>query len=397
MDNIKLDFQKHIDAGRCNGAEWIINHKNNIYHEAIGYQDLDFSNKLDKGSYYRIWSMTKPIICFAVMQLIEKKFLSLNDAIDKYLPEFKNLTKLNTVTSKLSDISPVDYLPTIRQLLQHTAGFTYNSSNNYLAQEYENKGLFHSPNSSLEEEINNITRLPLLFEPGSNWHYSISIDILARIIEVVTKDKIINILKENIFDPLEMNETNFFINESNQKNLVETYEYSLDKSKLTNINFDKRKLILYGYPKTNQNYSRGGHGLFSTAQDYIKFATMLLNGKNKKSKPLVNTETLEAMRNNSLSEDLFPLEITSINTKKDTDYENDLVGYGWGLGLRVLMNNNNQNKYGTIGEFGWSGYASTYFLVDPINNLSAVLMMQIVDAHKNIKRDFYNNIFKNIK
>ena len=397
MDNIKLDFQKHIDAGRCNGAEWIINHKNNIYHEAIGYKDLDFLNKLDIGSYYRIWSMTKPIICFAVMQLIEKKFLSLNDAIDKYLPEFKNLTKLNSVTSKLSDTSPVDYLPTIRQLLQHTAGFTYNSSNNYLAQEYENKGLFHSPNSSLEEEINNITRLPLLFEPGSNWHYSISIDILARIIEVVTKDKIINILKENIFDPLEMNETNFFINESNQKNLVETYEYSLDKSKLTNINFDKRKLILYGYPKTNQNYSRGGHGLFSTAQDYIKFATMLLNGKNKKSKPLVNTETLEAMRNNSLSEDLFPLEITSINTKKDTDYENDLVGYGWGLGLRVLMNNNNQNKYGTIGEFGWSGYASTYFLVDPINNLSAVLMMQIVDAHKNIKRDFYNNIFKNIK
>ena len=396
MNNIKLDFQKHIDAGRCNGAEWIINHKNNIYHEAIGYQDLDFLNKLDKGSFYRIWSMTKPIICFAVMQLIEKKFLSLNDAIDKYLPEFKNLTKLNSVTSKLSDTSPVDYLPTIRQLLQHTAGFTYNSSNNYLAQEYENKGLFHSPNSSLEEEINNITRLPLLFEPGSNWHYSISIDILARIIEVVTKDKIINILKENIFDPLEMNETNFFINESNQKNLVETYEYSLDKSKLTNINFDKRKLILYGYPKTNQNYSRGGHGLFSTAQDYIKFATMLLNGKNKKSKPLVNTETLEAMRNNSLSEDLFPLEITSINTKKDTDYENDLVGYGWGLGLRVLMNNNNQNKYGTIGEFGWSGYASTYFLVDPINNLSAVLMMQIVDAHKNIKKDFYNNIFKNI-
>ena len=397
MDNIKLDFQKHIDAGRCNGAEWIINHKNNIYHEAIGYKDLDFLNKLDKGSYYRIWSMTKPIICFAAMQLIEKKFLSLNDTIDKYLPDFKNLKKLNSVTSKLSDTSPVDHLPTIRQLLQHTAGFTYNSSNNYLAQEYENKGLFHSPNSSLEEEINNIMRLPLLFEPGSNWHYSISIDILARIIEVVTKDKIINILKENIFDPLEMNETNFFINESNHKNLVETYEYSLDKSKLTNINLDKRKLILYGYPKTNQNYSRGGHGLFSTAEDYIKFATMLLNGKNKKSKPLVNTETLEVMRNNSLSEDLFPLEITSINTKKDTDYENDLVGYGWGLGLRVLMNNNNQNKYGTIGEFGWSGYASTYFLVDPINSLSAVLMMQIVDAHKNIKKDFYNNIFKNIK
>ena len=124
---------------------------------------------------------------------------------------------------------------------------------------------------------------------------------------------------------------------------------------------------------------------------------MLINGKNKNSKPLVNTDTLEIMRNNSLTADLFPLEITSINTKKDIDYENDLIGYGWGMGMRVLMKNTNQNKYGTIGEFGWSGYASTYFLVDPINNLSAVLMMQIIDAHKNIKQDFYNNIFKNIK
>ena len=123
---------------------------------------------------------------------------------------------------------------------------------------------------------------------------------------------------------------------------------------------------------------------------------MLINGKNKNSKPLVNTDTLEMMRNNSLTADLFPLEITSINTKKDIDYENDLIGYGWGMGMRVLMKNTNQNKYGTIGEFGWSGYASTYFLVDPINNLSTVLMMQIIDAHKNIKQDFYNNIFKTL-
>ena len=397
MENIKIDFQKHIDAGRCNGAEWIINYENKVYHDVIGYKDLDLKDKLNKNSYYRVWSMTKPIVGFAAMQLAEKKFLSLDDTIDRYLPEFKNIKKLNSLTSKLSDTSPVNNLPTIRQLLQHTAGFTYNSSDNNLAQEYEDKGLFHSPTSSLEEEVNKILELPLLYEPGSNWHYSISIDILARIIEIVTKDKIINILKENIFDPLEMNQTNFFINESNQKNLVETYEYSFDKSKLTNLNFDKRKLILYGYPTTNQNYSRGGHGLFSTAEDYEKFATMLINGKNKNSKPLVNTDTLEIMRNNSLTADLFPLEITSINTKKDIDYENDLIGYGWGMGMRVLIKNTNQNKFGTIGEFGWSGYASTYFLVDPINNLSAVLMMQIIDAHKNIKQDFYNNIFKNIK
>ena len=397
MDNIRLDFQKHIDAGRCNGAEWIINHKNNTYHEVIGYNDLVKNNKLNKNSYYRIWSMTKPIVGFAAMQLIEKKFLSLDDTIDKYLPNFKNLKKLKSLTSKLDDTIKIDKTPTVRQLLQHTAGFTYNSSNNFLAEGYEEKKLFHSSSRSLEEEIESISELPLLYEPGSEWHYSISIDILARILEVVTKDKLLNILKENIFYPLEMNETNFFINEDKNINLVETFEYNSVKSKLTDLTLGTRKLILYGYPANNENYCRGGHGLFSTAADYIKFSTMLINGEDKNAKPLVNRETLQSMRHNSLDTNLLPIEITSTNTIKDQNYENDLDGYGWGLGFRVLMNNTSQNKFGVIGEFGWSGYAATYFLVDPMNDLSAVVMMQILDADKNIKKDFYNNIFKNLK
>ncbi len=397
MDNIRLDFQKHIDDGRCNGAEWIINHKNNIYHEAIGFNDLVKKNKLKKNSFYRIWSMTKPIVGFAAMQLIEKNFLSLDDTIDKYLPNFKNLKKLKSLTSKLDDTIKIDRTPTVRQLLQHTAGFTYNSSNNFLAEAYEEKMLFHSSSRSLEEEIDNISGLPLLYEPGLEWHYSISIDILARILEVVTKDKLLNILKENIFCPLEMNDTNFSISEDKNKNLVETFEYNSVKSKLTDLTLASRKLILYGYPANNENYCRGGHGLFSTATDYIKFATMLINGKDKNAKPLVNMETLQSMRRNSLDRNLLPIEITSTNTIKDENYENDLAGYGWGLGFRVLMNNTPQNKFGVMGEFGWSGYAATYFLVDPINDLSAVLMMQILDAEKNIKKDFYNNIFKNLK
>ena len=397
MDNIRLDFQKHIDDGRCNGAEWIINHKNNIYHEVIGFNDLVKKNKLNKNSFYRIWSMTKPIVGFAAMQLIEKNFLSLDDTIDKYLPNFKNLKKIKSLTSKLDDTIKVDRTPTVRQLLQHTAGFTYNSSNNFLAEAYEEKKLIHSSSRSLEEEIDNISGLPLLYEPGLEWHYSVSIDILARILEVVTKDKLLNILKENIFYPLEMNDTNFSISEDKNKNLVETFEYNSVKSKLTDLTLASRKLILYGYPANNENYCRGGHGLFSTAADYIKFATMLINGKDKNAKPLVHMDTLQSMRHNSLDTNLLPIEISSTNTIKDQNYENDLDGYGCGRGFRVLMNNTPQHKFGVMGEFGWSGYAATYFLVDPINDLSAVLMMQILDAEKNIKKDFYNNIFKNIK
>ena len=339
--------------------------------------------------------MTKPIISFGVMQLIEKNYLSLNDTIDKFLPDFKNLKVLNSLSSSLEDTKPVKNIPSISQLLQHTAGFTYNDCGNILAEEYDKKKIFHSNTSTLEEEIDVISRLPLLFEPGLKWHYSISIDILARIIEIVTKDKIINFLNENIFNPLEMHDTNFYINKNKNSKLVETFQYNKNKSQLTNLDFNERKLILFGYPKNNINYFRGGHGLYSTAEDFIKFSNMLLTGKDKKGNCLLSKKNLVMMTSNIVKKSLFPLEIISANSIKDTDYENDLDGYGWGLGFRVLMNNSNINKLGTIGEFGWSGYAATYFLVDPVKNFSAVLMMQILDADSKIKKDFYNNIYKN--
>ena len=124
---------------------------------------------------------------------------------------------------------------------------------------------------------------------------------------------------------------------------------------------------------------------------------MLINGENESAKPLINKETLQSMCQNSLDTNLLPIEITSTNTIKDHNYENDLDGYGWGLGFRVLMNNTSQNKFGVIGEFGWSGYASTYFMIDPVNKITAVLMMQIIDGDRVLKQDFYNNIFENLE
>ena len=278
----------------------------------------------------------------------------------------------------------------------HTAGFTYNSSNNILAEEYENRKIFLKENTTLEEEIESISNLPILFEPGSQWHYSVSIDILAKIIEIVTNDKLINFLKENILNPLEMHSTDFFIREDQNKDLVETFEFSKKINKIQNLSIGGRKLNNYFYPLNNIEYSRGGHGLYSTVDDYSKFAQMLITGENINGKQLISLETLVNMRSNKLHKNFFPLEIVSVNTIKDDKYTNDLEGYGWGLGFRVLMNNTKSNPYGKIGEFGWSGYASTFFLVDVINKISAVLMMQIIDADRKLKQDFYDTIFKNL-
>jgi len=396
MHEIKENFLKHIENGLCNGAEWKIISKNKTYHDSIGFRDLNKKKSFDKNLFFRIWSMTKPIISIATMQLIDKNILSLNDTIDKYLPEFKNINILNNNSHNINETYLSKNIPTIRQLLQHTAGFTYNSSDNIIGEAYEKNKIFHSGDTSLEEEINNIAKLPLLFEPGSKWHYSVSIDILARILEIITKDKLINILKENIFIPLNMNSTDFFINQDQNNKLVETFEFSKENKKIQNLSLDTRKLINYFYPLNNKEYSRGGHGLFSSADDYSKFAHMLIDGKSIKGKKVISLEALSKMRSNSLDKKMFPLEITSVNTIKDENYINDLSGYGWGLGFRVLINKSDANPYGFIGEFGWSGYASTYFLVDPINQISAVLMMQIIDGERVLKQNFYNSIFKNL-
>ena len=396
MDKIKKNFQKYIEKGICTGAEWKINYKDNIYHDFTGYRDLQKKEKLSKNLTYRIWSMTKPIVSFAAMRLIEKNYLHLDDTIDKFLPYFKEVKILND-TKNINNFYVSNTIPTIKQLLLHTAGFTYNSNNNIVAEEYEKRKIFHSGTSSLEEEVKNISSIPLLFEPGNNWHYSVSIDILARILEVITKEKLIDILEENVFSPLEMKDTSFYINKNNNHNLVPTYEYSKEDLILKDLSPVARKLINYSYPYNNKNFARGGHGLFSTANDYSKFSQMLINGKNTKGKKIISLETLDKMRTNYINLNLLPLEITSFNTIKDENYINDLEGYGWGLGFRVLMNRTKKNPHGNIGEFGWSGYASTYFMIDPSNQLSAVLMMQIIDSDRILKQDFYDSIYKSIE
>ena len=201
--------------------------------------------------------MTKPIVSLAAMQLIEKNYLSLDDQIDKYFVDCKKIKILNKNSKNIDDTYQSDRIPTIKELLLHTAGFTYNSSNNIIAEEYERRKIFHSGETSLEEEVNNILTLPLLFKPGSKWHYSVSIDILARIIEIITKDNLINILNENIFSLLEMKNTNFYINEEDNEKLANTYQYLKENQKIINLSPQARKLVNYYYPANNKTYARG--------------------------------------------------------------------------------------------------------------------------------------------
>ena len=189
-------------------------------------------------------------------------------------------------------------------------------------------------------------------------------DVLARIIEIVRGDSLQNILQQKIFNPLIMKDTGFTVSEENQNRVMVSYEFDPLKTKLTELISEPQKIGNYGYPLNIKTYARGGHGLFSSLSDYAIFSKMLHSGKSEKGEQILNDQTLKLMSTNFLEPTFFPIEIASIGIVKDENYVNGLEAYGWGLGCRTLLDPSKQNNLGSVGEFGWAGAASTYFLVD---------------------------------
>ena len=395
MKNLKLKFQQHIDNVLYQGIEWKIIHKDEVYHDKVGYSDLSSKHPLLSNSLYRIWSMTKPIISVVILQLIQENKIKLDDPIKKYLPVFENLKVLKENSNSISDTQDIKNHPTIKDLLLHTAGFSYNFLNDPVGEEYHNVGLFNSDHSTLEDEINLLATLPLLYEPNTRWLYSVSIDVLARIIEVVCNTNLQEELKQRIFDPLEMEDTSFAVTKENELRLVTSYHYDAENKKLINPITHPRKISNYGYPINKSSFARGGIGLYSTANDYSKFAQMLLTGKNKNQKIILSKDILKSATTNQISNAYLPYEIKSFDVEKLE--ENVFEPYGWGYGFRVMMDTNKSNDYGSIGEFGWAGAASTYFLVDPKNDLTAVLMTQVFEGDIILYKEFFQSIYEKLK
>ena len=394
MKNLQKIIDKHVENGLYPGVEWKINYGENIFKGKSGYLNIKNKEPIINDTIYRIWSMTKPVVSIVALQLVEEKIITLNDPITDYLPQFNNLKVLQSRNSDISDLVDIKKIPTIKDLLSHTAGFTYNFIGDAVAREYDRVGLFHSDKTTLEEEINLLSTLPLLYEPSTEWVYSVSVDVLARIIEIVTNASLQLVLKKRIFDPLDMNNTAFTVDFKNQNRLMKHYEFDPVTKKLYDPIARSQKIAGFGHPSDQLTYARGGHGLFSTLDDYSKFAQMLLNGKSQKGEIIISSNMLSQAITNHLDLKLFPLEIKNFDV--EILEENGLEGYGWGLGFRVLINLDKVNGVGSIGEFGWAGAAATYFLVDPKNNLTAVIMTQVLGANDILQKDFIAEIYKNL-
>ena len=390
MNNISELLEKYIYSKKYHGLEWIIQHNEKKYSGCLGSYNLK-NNKLEQNSLYRIWSMTKPVISIVILQLIDEKKIKLNDTINYFLPIFSNLTVLKKGAKNIEETKNLIQYPTIENLLLHTAGFSYNFLGDIVAEEYHKVGLFYSDQNTLEDEIKTLSKLPLLYEPGSRWVYSVSVDILARIIEVVENNSLQNVLKKKIFEPLKMFNTSFCLNKEQKDKLVTSYHYDNLEKKLVLPDVNPRYISNYGYPVNNKTFARGGIGLYSSAEDYLSFSNMLHTGFSQEGEKIISLETLKKATQNRIPLSYLPFEIKNFDIYELE--ENVFDSYGWGYGFRVNMQNNKFNNYG---EFGWGGAASTYFFVDRNKRISAVLMTQVFQGDINLQKDFYNHIYSQI-
>tara|TARA_Y100001970_G_scaffold107384_1_gene134296 strand:+ start:1654 stop:2853 length:1200 start_codon:yes stop_codon:yes gene_type:complete len=388
-------LSKYVDQGYFPGIQWQINCNNNIYEGKYGFNNIESQKPVLDDSIYRIWSMTKPIVAVAALQLIEEKKINLQDKITEYLPEFNDLTVMVKENGSVKDIEKIINYPTIEDLLLHTAGFSYNFLADPVGKEYDRLCLFSSDDTTLESEIKILSKAPLLFQPKASWRYSVSMDVLARIIEIVLGDSLQNVLTKKIFEPLYMKDTAFTVPIKNHERVMTSYEFDPVKMNLSELISDPQKIGNFGYPADVLSYARGGHGLFSSLKDYSIFAKMLHSGKSDDGNQIIGKDILKLISTNFLDKKYFPIEIAAIGLVKDENYVNGLEAYGWGLGCRTLLDPSKQNNLGSVGEFGWAGAASTFFLVDNSKNLSATIMTQVLFGNPDLQREFYQYIYSN--
>ena len=292
--------------------------------------------------------MTKPITTVAVMMLVEEGKLTLADRVDKFIPEFKGLKVYKGGTADRPDTVEAARPMTVKHLLTHTSGLTYGWSNDNVAAIYQKAKYFEV--ASLKEFIDKVAKLPLASNPGDKYEYSISIDVLGYLVQVVSGKPFDQFVQERILDPLKMKDTHFVLPEAKRARLAKIY--ARKDGKVT----AQDGLDAKGVPF-------GGMGLFSTIGDYARFAQMLANSGELDGARLLGRKTVDLMMVNHLS-----------GLDKPTIGGDDASGFGLGGSVRIDMAK--AGRPGSLGLFGWDGAASTYFRVDRKEKMATLLFMQ---------------------
>ena len=373
LKNIDKHFNRYVDEGRLAGYAVAVARHGKVAHFVMyGHKDSETSAPITDDTMYRIYSMTKPITSIALMMLVERGLLQLTDPVSKFIPSFGETRVWNTGTVLKPLTNALTEPIRIWHLLTHTAGMTYGWMYSDLVDDMYRRAGFEAGvayKDSLEVVCDKYAALPLVFQPGSSWNYSVATDIVGRVIEVVGKMPLDEFFDKNIFQPLEMHDTGFWVPEEKHERVASLYRYD-------ETNHKKAKISGFANSGLDKpEFLSGGGGLISTADDYFKFIRMLEGRGKSGNARLLSPSTFEMMVMNHLPNNA---DISTFGRPLGEEIFYD--GLGFGLGFGVVVDQAKTRVACPNGTFSWGGMASTAFWVDPVNEISAMFFTQLIPS-----------------
>ena len=372
----------YVDDGKYVGTMTLVSRKGQVaYLDSLGYMDRENKRPMQEDAIFRIYSMSKAITSIAIMQLYEKSKFRLDDPVYWYIPSWKNLRVYQSGVYPNFLTSRPERHMTIRDLLTHMSGLTYDFMYKSNVDAAYRKTKVQQA-ETLEEFVEILSTLPLEFSPGNKWNYSVSTDVLGYLVEVISGMKLEEYFNTNIFEPLNMEDTSFSCPQEKVDRLASLYEHV--------PNGEPRLLEI---PFLNTKMASGGGGLFSTMADYHNFCSMLLNQGEFNGKRLIGRKTLELMTVNHLpnNQDLTEMSESAFS---ETPY----AGVGFGLGFSVMLDPAKSQTTSDIGEYGWGGAASTVFMINPKEDMFVIFLTQLLPSSTyQVRRELRSLVYSSLK
>ncbi len=370
-----------VESGVVAGASALIYEKGEeVYFNAFGYADREAKQPMDRNTIAIIYSMTKPVTGVALMTLYEKGAFQLDDSLAMYAPEFAGMKVFAGVDSTSGELllEPLSRPVTIRDITRHTAGFVNNPNIPGLGELYRAADPGNRENT-LVQMAEKMGRLPLMFQPGAQWSYGPSVDVQAFLVERLSGKPYAEYVQENVLTPLKMTNTRYFVPEADRDKISAVYRRGEDGVLTQLPDEEAHAFNINPWPLTP-----GGYGLTSTVDDYMRFARMLVNEGTLEGTTILKPETVKLMATNHLADSV---------TERMWLPSKGQVGFGIDFAVRLRPPVSAEENNGVVGEFFWDGAASTLFWVDPVNDLTAVLFVQVMPFAGVVHKSFRDAVY----
>lgn len=370
-------FKAYVDSQKVSGLSVLVGRKGEkIHHSCIGVKDWDTGEAIAEDTIFRIYSMSKPITSVALMMLYEEGKFRLEHDVSRYIPEFANLRVFDGGSVDVWQTRKPERPMQVLDLLTHTSGLTYGFMAQdtidalYRRNKIGNLDKNDKDSVDLQGFIEKLAKMPLVFDPGAHWNYSVATDVCGHLVEVLSGQTLDEFFRTRIFEPLGMIDTGFFVPPEKLDRFATCYERKPGKKEITlQDKFDKSPYA------ERPKFLSGGGGLVSTSDDYFRFIQMVLNGGELGGVRLLSPTTVDYMRQNHLpgGQSIKDMGISSFSEEREE-------GTGFGLGFSVVTDPVATHAPVSMGTFSWGGAASTYFWIDPVEDIVAVFMTQLMPS-----------------